>query len=119
MFRVIMALSLAIALLLLLYDESVAHSELRSSVPADGVALREAPAEAVLVFDEAARVTAIRLFDATGARIELPGGPETTSSGKATVALPPLSPGAFELEWRAISLDGHPIRGRIHFSVVE
>lgn len=117
MFRMRVVSSLAVTFCLVLNTAAFAHSELRSSFPADGAALQEAPDEAILHFDEAARVTAIRLFDAAGARIELPGDPEITSPGEATVALPRLSTGVFEIEWRAISLDGHPIRGRIRFSV--
>lgn len=93
-----------------------AHSQLKSSTPASGAVLKEAPGEAVLVFNEGARVTSIRLFDGAGGRIALPGE-MSRSPGKASIKLPDLPKGRYELEWRAISMDGHPVRGRVRFTV--
>jgi methionine-rich copper-binding protein CopC len=117
MVRIVVAiLSAHLALTPLLAGPALAHSQLAASTPAEGAVLREPPAEAVVTFDEAARLTALRLFGPDGERIALPGDP-TTSPGEARAPLPPLAPGAYEIEWRALSVDGHPIRGRVRFVV--
>lgn len=97
----------------------MAHSEMTSSQPRSGETLSVSPSEAVLQFNEGARVTAIRLLTSDARRIELPGDIVMTAVGEARVRLPDLAPGAYEIEWRAISADGHPIRGTIPFVVGE
>lgn len=114
--KALVAAAVAVFLLSAAPDAANAHSRLKSSVPASGAVLAEAPAEAVVVFDEEARVTSLRLFDANGGAIALTADP-VKAPGTASVALPPLPDGAYELEWRAISVDGHPIRGRVRFEV--
>lgn len=114
--KAFVATALAVFLLSAMPHSADAHSQLKSSVPASGAVLDEAPAEAVVVFDEEARVTSLRLFDADGGPIALAADP-VKSPGTAGVALPPLADGLYELEWRAISVDGHPIRGRVRFEV--
>lgn len=94
-----------------------AHSELRTSQPRPGETLAVSPPEAVLVFNEDARVTAIRLADQDRQRLDLPEDVVVTGPGQVRVALPPLGPGSYEIEWRAISADGHPIRGAISFHI--
>jgi copper resistance protein C len=111
---------IAVALALWLSASPVAaHSELRSSLPRSGETLSASPPEAVLQFNENARVTAIRLVSGDARRIELPGDVVMNADGEARVRLPDLAPGAYEIEWRAISADGHPIRGTIPFSIGE
>jgi methionine-rich copper-binding protein CopC len=117
MVRIVVAiLSAWFALSPPLADPAQAHSRLAASTPAEGAVLRDPPAEAAITFDEAARLTALRLIGPDGERIALPGDP-MTSPGEARAPLPPLAPGAYEIEWRALSVDGHPIRGRIRFTV--
>jgi methionine-rich copper-binding protein CopC len=105
-------------ILLLLPCQGLAHSELRESVPAQGARLAEPPAEILLRFNERVQVTALRLRDQAGRDVALrrAGGMEPAREARATPQAP-LPPGAFALEWRAISADGHPIRGAIRFTV--
>lgn len=98
---------------------AAAHSELTSSQPRSGETLSVSPPEAVLAFNEGARVTAIRLLDSDARRLALPGDIVADPAGSARIRLPDLAPGAYEIEWRAISADGHPIRGKIPFVVGE
>lgn len=97
---------------------ALAHSELRESTPAQDARLAHPPAEIVLRFNERVQVTALRLLGADGRALPLrrPGGSEPAQEARATPATP-LPPGAFALEWRAISADGHPIRGTIRFTI--
>ncbi|WP_027285586.1 copper resistance CopC family protein [Rubritepida flocculans] len=107
-----------ILLSLLLPWPALAHSELRGSVPAPGARLAAPPEEILLRFNERVQVTALRLRDASGRTIALrrQAGAEPAQEARATPEAP-LPPGDFVLEWRAISADGHPIRGAIRFTV--
>ncbi|WP_291296469.1 copper resistance CopC family protein [Elioraea sp.] len=109
--------SAALALCLLAPAEGRAHSELRTSAPAQGARLAAAPTEIVLRFNELVQLTALTLIDAEGrqTRVALPR--DTTPRAVERLAAPPLSPGAWRFEWRAISADGHPVRGTVRFAI--
>jgi methionine-rich copper-binding protein CopC len=95
-----------------------AHSELRSSVPANGARLASAPTEITLRFHENAQVTAIRLFAPDGTEVPVRRDRSLPSQPEHKAGLPVLAPGLYRVEWRAISADGHPIGGTIRFTVL-
>jgi len=107
----------ALAAVLLGATAASAHSELSGSDPAEGARLARAPERLELRFNERVQVTAVTLRDAAGraTRVSLP--PDTTPRAVERVAAPPLAPGPWRLEWRAISADGHPVSGTIRFSI--
>jgi methionine-rich copper-binding protein CopC len=96
-----------------------AHSELRRSDPPDGAVLAAPPAELRLVFNEAVQVTLFRLLDPTGqpAALRREGDAATARREHAARPAAPPATGAWQVEWRAISADGHPIRGTVAFRV--
>ena len=106
------------AALILLPSLAFAHSELSGSTPAAGARLTVAPTEFVLRFNEPVQVTALRLIDAAGQALPLQRAGDATPAreARATPAAA-LPPGALRLEWRAISADGHPIRGTLRFTL--
>jgi methionine-rich copper-binding protein CopC len=112
-------MSRLLALLLMLAPGlAAAHSELRGSTPADGARLATAPAEFILRFNEPVQVTFLRLLGPIEQPIALrraaDPAPRREERASPAAALPP---GALRLEWRAISADGHPIRGTLRFTL--
>lgn len=95
---------------------AAAHSELRRSAPAPGAVLAQAPERIELVFSERVQLTALRLFRAGGDEIALPRRAIRVADTE-TIDLPPLAPGAYRVEWRIISADGHPVGGAIPFRI--
>lgn len=96
-----------------------AHSELRRAEPPDGAVLPTPPAELRLVFNEAVQVTLFRLLDPAGqpASLRREGDAATAAREHAARPAEPPAQGAWRVEWRAISADGHPIRGTVAFRV--
>jgi methionine-rich copper-binding protein CopC len=97
----------------------LAHSEKESTSPADGAVLTNAPESIEMTFDSPMRLTMVRLTDAGGADIEL-----QRSDGMAPVtqfqAVPAaLLPGAYTVEWRGLSGDGHPMQGSFSFEIAD
>lgn len=93
-----------------------AHAHLRSAVPADGSVVSTSPPQAVLDFSEPARLTAAWIQRSGAARKKIEPLP-AQSAASVAVPLPKLSPGLYELSWRALSADGHIVPGHIHFTV--
>lgn len=94
-----------------------AHVHLHESTPADGSTLTTAPTRLQLVFSEPARLTAvsIRGKDEAAARKLAPLPAETAAN--FSIDLPPLAPGGYKIEWRALSPDHHIASGTLSFAV--
>ncbi len=95
-----------------------ADAALLSSNPADGAALKEAPVNVTLTFNEAvqSRFVKVTLAAADGAVIELP--PASADQGVVTQPWPAsASSGAYVLGYRIVSADGHPVAGTIRFTI--
>lgn len=94
-----------------------AHAELLSTTPENGAVLDEAPAEAVLTFNESVQLIdgSIRLFPGDEDPLTLDAHVSNTS---VIAALPAdLADGAYALSYRVVSADGHPISGAITFTI--
>jgi copper transport protein len=95
-----------------------AHSLLIGSDPAEGAALPGPPAAITLRFNEAVRLTAIRLFGADGIEWPLQRPRDMAPRAEHGAGLArALSPGHWRVVWRAISADGHEIGGTLRFSL--
>ena len=92
-----------------------AHSQLRSSTPAEGSTVA-APAQAVLGFSERTHLAALTLTRGADSAIKVESLPRQPAQ-QLTVALPKLMAGAWTLAWRAIGDDGHVTHGTVHFTV--
>lgn len=94
-----------------------AHSGLESSTPADGSVITEAPAAITLTFNETL------LEDADSISLNSADGTSIVSSkvqpNGDTVELPwpaDLPAGDYQVAYRVVSADGHPVTGAISFS---
>ena len=100
-------------------DARVAHTQLESSTPAAGDTVMATPRELVLTFgglvEEAGAF--FRLLGPSGRNWTLEGSRLPGSARALTSPMPALAPGAYRLEWRVISGDGHPISGDFVFFV--
>ena len=97
-----------------------AHNSLVSSSPSDGATFETAPATVVWQFAKEVplETLTVTIIDATGVRTELTGsihGPSGTS--EVVTPLPPLTAGTASLRWRLVGPDGHPVSGRVDFSI--
>lgn len=94
-----------------------AHAELLSTTPEEGAVLDQAPAEAVLTFNEPVQLIdgSIRLFPGEGDPLTLDAH---LSNANVVAALPGnVEDGSYALSYRVVSADGHPISGAISFTI--
>lgn len=95
-----------------------AHNVLRETQPADEARLAEGPGEVTLTFDQevAEQYGTIVVTGPEGGRWQ-DGDPQVTDN-VVTQKLLPLGPaGGYEVSWRVISADGHPVSGTFSFTV--
>lgn len=97
-----------------------AHNTLLSSDPADGATLGVSPTQITWEFDKSVplETLTVTLIDATGARSELSGSTHGAAGDTQVVTpLTPLQPGPVSVRWRLVGADGHPITGRVDFTI--
>jgi copper resistance protein C len=97
-----------------------AHDELLSSTPAAGDRLDSAPAEIALTFPQPVLDVGASMLVTDADGVDHVAGAPVLDAGTVTVPLEPdLRHGAYEVRWRVVSSDGHPLSGIIHFTVGE
>jgi copper transport protein len=99
---------------------AAAHNTLVSSDPADGEVVTSAPTQITWTFDNSVplETMTVTLIDATGVRSDLPGSTHGPAGDAQVVTpLPELPSGDVSLRWRLVGPDGHPITGRVDFTV--
>ena len=109
-------ITLALAATLVSVTAALAHSKAEDTTPAEGTIV-ETVAVIELRFDDPMRVTAIKV---TGPDGDLDITRETgLNPVTAFRALPPdvIPAGAYTVDWRGLSADGHPMQGTFGFTV--
>lgn len=117
---VLFAVAVAATIVLVSASPAAAHDELISSTPASGSQLSEAPAEISLTFSADVLTIGAAVIVADGAGRDWAVGEPTVQSGTVTVELGAGMPeGGYQIRWRVVSEDGHPISGLVPFTVGE
>jgi copper transport protein len=115
--RLALAVTLALAALVLLAPSASAHASLVSTDPAEGEVLADAPESLTLIFDEPVALSAqgARLYDASGTEVAA----DARSVDRVVTVAPgeQLADGTYVLSYRVISADSHPVAGSLTFSV--
>jgi methionine-rich copper-binding protein CopC len=94
-----------------------AHSKQETTVPANNAVLTEAPAELVLNFDKPMRITKLALTDQSGADYKVQRTDQMKHVLKLVAQLGPVPNGEYQVDWRGLSEDGHPMKGTFSFTV--
>ena len=105
---------------------ALAHAKLVRSTPAQGE-VQQSPSQVELWFNELLDVqfNSIVVFPASELNAKshanlAKGAPQVDPQDQThlTVALKPLPPGSYMVEWRVLSRDGHSAPGRFQFKVL-
>ena len=110
-------LLLVILSMFFMVSSSLAHSPLTSSVPATSQTVPAAFDSFQFTFGESAKLVKITIQTEAGAKTELDLSNNSTPQKEHLVKSDPLAPGHYTVYWRALSDDGHPIKGSIPFKV--
>ena len=102
--------------LLVMAPAAKAHSPLVVTMPADSAVLVAAPDSLHLTFKGTARLARLSLAH-DGADIPLGKDHLMQKATQHDVSLPALAAGRYQVRWRALSADGHVIKGTFAFTV--
>lgn len=115
--RALAAVLLALAAVLLTAGRADAHNSLLGTDPADGSTVDAPPASITLTFDQPAQSlgTEIVVLGPDGSAVSTGDAAlvDNTVSQALTTGLPA---GAYSVEWRVTSADGHPLSGTFAFT---
>ncbi|PWC05345.1 hypothetical protein DCE94_03415 [Agromyces badenianii] len=111
------ALTVAAGITLAGAAPAFAHDELIGSSPEPGQVFDAAPSEVALDFsnDIIEVGTAVVVVDHHGEDVAV--GEPVIAGPRVTASLPADLEGEYQVRWRAVSSDGHPIEGTIDFGV--
>ncbi|GLZ46126.1 copper resistance protein [Actinomycetospora sp. NBRC 106375] len=118
MLAVLLTGLLAVGALLLSAGPASAHDVLTGSDPADGATVASAPTQVSLTFDEAPKPegAAVTIVGPDGAHHEQ--GTPTLQGNVLTAPVGALpQAGRYEIGYRVVSDDGHPVSGSVAFSL--
>jgi copper transport protein len=102
-------------------DSVMAHAQLLESNPAPGSTLDAPPTEIRLTFDEPIGADSrINLFNnAFYAQTGVESFVDPQNPNQLVATLPPLARGIYNVNWTAVSADGHPVSGSFRFQIGE
>lgn len=95
-----------------------AHDELVSSNPAEGEQLATAPTVISLVYSADVMELGAAILVVDGEGKDWASGDVTVEGNTVAIALEPdLAEAGYQVRWRVVSSDGHPITGTVSFTV--
>lgn len=101
--------------------DALAHARLVKSIPADDAELSAAPAAVLLVFNESPErsFSSVELRDPAGEIVTTPAVRQGKAQDSLIMPLPgDLPAGAYTVQYRVLSVDGHVVEGRFRFRIV-
>jgi methionine-rich copper-binding protein CopC len=98
---------------------ALSHTEIAFLSPENGSILSEAPNEIYIVYHYPVMITKLEMFksDQDNENIQLSKNFLMQSSDAHQIKLPSLKMGEYEIDWRALSEDGHMIKGTFSFKI--
>jgi methionine-rich copper-binding protein CopC len=114
-----LAVTMAVAVALLVgAAPAFAHTRLESSDPADGSSVAAAPDAVSLTFSEDIQpgFATLTVVGPDGTNYQTGG--VTGGGGQVRTSVSPLGPaGTYEIGYRVVSDDGHPVQGKVSFTL--
>ncbi|SFJ61561.1 copper resistance CopC family protein [Cellulomonas sp. KH9] len=115
-----LALALALVLAVLVASPAAAHNTLRSTDPADGSTVAAAPPQVTLTFDQPAMELGTQVVVTGPDGVVVSDGPvQLVDSSVVQPLVETLPAGAYTVDWRVTSADGHPLSGTFGFTATD
>ena len=96
---------------------AVAHSPLESTTPANEAVIAQVPADVVLDFKGAIRLTRVTMTHADTDAIDLDLSGHKGFITDYAIPLKAMGSGTYSIAWRGLGIDGHALDGAFNFVV--
>ncbi len=97
---------------------SFSHSQLTEILPKNNVVYNKVPSQINMKFKSSVKLVKIDMFRVENKeKIKLDSSLLKDRSKVHILPMPKLYPGKYRIEWRALSPDGHIIKGKSNFEV--
>lgn len=117
--RVRYASAVMAAVMIVAAAAAFAHSKQEVTFPHDGAVLAAPPDVVSIAFDAPMRITVIQLTSEAGDTFGLERSDDMRPVTDFRATPPMLPNGRYTVEWRGLSADGHPMKGRFSFEVAQ
>jgi len=101
----------------LLAPIAMAHTKVQSATLEDGGVYQAMPDVFDLVFAQKVGLATFSIKDSEGQAVEIDFTPPKSREAKFSIPMPNLQSGRYEMTWRAVSKDGHIVKGGLSFTV--
>ena len=95
----------------------LAHSAPETMVPVDGAVLDVVPEKIEIRFDDGMRLTKVEMTHGATQSETLDLGTQSGFETEFLVPLVSMGAGVYQIEWRGLGVDGHPMSGSFSFEV--
>ncbi|MFT4784729.1 MAG: methionine-rich copper-binding protein CopC [Paracoccaceae bacterium] len=113
-----MRYKIGLAILMVLVGTSAfAHSKKEGMTPADGAVVETIPESIELRFNDGMRLTKVEMTHADTYAGPLEIGAQSGFVKEFSLPFVPMGPGVYQIEWRGLGSDGHPMNGTFSFEV--
>lgn len=101
----------------LLAPGAIAHTQVQSATLEDGGVYQTMPDVFDLVFAQKVGLATFSMKDSQGQDVIVDFVPPKSREAKFSIPMPKLQSGLYEMTWRAVSKDGHFVKGSLSFTV--
>jgi len=109
--------AMLLASLLATSVSAIAHTGLKSSLPADEQTLETTPEKLTLTFSGSVRLMKVTLTDSDDKALEIDFKPSAKANKIFDINSPELSSGEYTVNWISMGKDGHKIKGDFSFNI--
>lgn len=96
---------------------AMAHTKVQSATLEDGGVYQTMPDVFDLVFAQKVGLATFSLKNSEGKAVVVDFTPPKSREVKFSIPMPELKSGFYEMTWRAVSKDGHIVKGSLSFTV--
>ncbi|AEI96512.1 copper resistance CopC family protein [Roseobacter litoralis] len=97
--------------------QALAHSEKESTTPANGAVVEDVPETIGLRFTDGMRLTKVEMIYASSAPKTLEVSSQSGFLKEFSLPLISMGTGIYQIDWRGLGIDGHPMNGTFSFEV--
>lgn len=116
--RVFLKMTIGVILIAFLFAPIVmAHTKVQSATLEDGGVYQTMPDVFDLVFAQKVGLAIFSIKDSEGKNVVIDFTPPKSRETKFSIPVPKLESGLYKMTWRAVSKDGHIVKGGLSFTV--